>query len=77
MTRLALLIIIALATPAIGAELPDNLAPMKLLGDETQLLSVKAEPQKHLGTPFIIAGGIAIDDYYNYGYSDKTAAFSR
>lgn len=44
--------------------------PIKLLGDETQLQKIKAAPQEYVGKPFVMTGGIRVDDYYNFGYNE-------
>jgi hypothetical protein len=45
--------------------------PIKLMGDETTLVHVKADPQSYVGKQLIMTGGIQVSDYYNYGYMDE------
>lgn len=40
----------------------------KVLGDETNLVTVKSSPQDYFRKPIFLMGKIAIDDYYNYAY---------
>ncbi len=44
--------------------------PLKLIGDETPLVQVKAEPRKFVGKPFVMTGAIEVSDYYNMAYSE-------
>ena len=39
-----------------------------LVGDETLLTAVKADPESFVDRPFVVTGGVEVDDYYNYGY---------
>jgi hypothetical protein len=40
-----------------------------LTGEEVSLVRLKGNPQDYIGKEFILCGGVAISDYYNYGFS--------
>ena len=39
-------------------------------GEETALTMVEAYPEKYIGKTFIVIGGIAVSDYYNWRYEN-------
>lgn len=41
-----------------------------VVGDETSLVKVKANPRDYVGKEFILVGGLKVIDYYNYGYGE-------
>ena len=41
-----------------------------VVGDETPLLKLKANPRDYIRKEFIVAGALRVQDYYNYGYSE-------
>ena len=51
------------------AERVGTVKVVPVLGDETPLTKVKANPQDYVGKKFIVAGGLTVRDYYNYSYS--------
>lgn len=55
---------------ALFGQVQEDIA-IPLKGDETSLIRVKADPDKYLGKEIIICGGVAISDYYNFGYENS------
>jgi hypothetical protein len=45
-----------------------------MVGDEASLTKVKANPRDYISKEFVIVGGLAVDNYFNYGYleAEKT-----
>ena len=43
-----------------------------LLGDETHVSAIKADPRGYMDKPLVIAGGVRIHNYYNYNYNEAT-----
>jgi len=50
-----------------------TLAKSLLVGDETNVATVKVKPKDYLDKPFLICGGVKLNDYYNFGYSNAKA----
>jgi len=46
----------------------DSNPPLRVVGDETLLIKVKADPRDYLGRSFVMTGGIKVASYHNYGY---------
>jgi len=41
-----------------------------MMGDETSLVRIKADPRSYLDKTFVIVGGISASSYYGFGYRD-------
>jgi hypothetical protein len=39
---------------------------------DVTLTRIKADPEAYIGNTFTMAGGLEVDDYYNYGYRDAS-----
>jgi hypothetical protein len=65
--RVALVVLIGMiwCPLAVGEEDSPTPKPLKVMGDETLLVKVKVEPQAFSGKPFVMTGGVQVDDYYN------------
>jgi hypothetical protein len=50
-------------------------ATLPIVGDETSIARIKANPQEYIGKDFILVGGIKVSDYYNFGFSNAAADF--
>ena len=46
----------------------DRLDSLPVVGDETTLVRIKANPDQYINKPFIVAGGLKIANYYNFGF---------
>src|SRR5262249_3722558 len=44
---------------------------ISLVGDETKLTKVKANPRDYVGREFILTGVAEVSDYFNYGYRNS------
>ncbi len=60
-------VICATAPAGLGGE-PAAVKKVPHSKDETSLVAIKANPEKFVGTTFILCGGIKVDDYYNFAY---------
>jgi hypothetical protein len=52
-----------------------DVAILPVLGDETSIARIKANPQEYIGKDFILVGGISVSDYYNFGFREAAADF--
>jgi hypothetical protein len=43
-----------------------------LTGEEVSLVRIKGNPQDYTGKDFILCGGVATSNYYNFGYSNAS-----
>lgn len=65
---------ICLTALALG-QVEGNAKKIPYRGDETPLVRVKANPEKYLGKTFVICGGLALRNYYNYSYENAENTF--
>jgi len=52
------------------AERGGEVKVVPLVGDETPLVKVMANPRDYIGKKFIVVGGLRVKNYYNFRYDD-------
>lgn len=47
-----------------------DIKSLAMTGEEVSLVRLKGNPQDYIGKDFVLCGGVATSDYYNFGYSE-------
>lgn len=49
-----------------------DIKSLSLTGEEVSLVRLKGNPEDYIGKDFILCGGVATDNYFNFGYSEAS-----
>lgn len=72
-STVALAIMLPLRVGGQPAQINSVVTRLPLIGDETSVTALLANPQKFLERQIVICGVVAVGNYYNFGYGDSSA----